>query len=143
MRQLMLRPSPAAREIDNLFSDFWRFPGFRTENDADFMPPVNIAENDQTVRLTFEVPGMEKKDIKVTIKDSTLSVSGERHFTKEDKDGDYIRTEIRQGSFCRSFSLPDTVQADKIHADYKNGLLEVTLPKRPEAKPKEIDIRVA
>ena len=131
-----------AREIDNLFNDFFNFPSYRAADVADFMPRVNIRENDENVFLTFELPGMEKKDIKVVVKDNILTVSGERHFKTEDKENGNVRTEISSGTFSRSFTLPDTVDGNKISADYKNGLLEIKLAKKEEVKPKEIEVKV-
>ncbi len=132
-----------AREIDSMVSNFMNFPGFRTEGSSDFTPRVNIRENQDDVFLTFELPGMERKDIKVTIKDNVLTVSGNREFKHEEQDRGFVRTEISTGSFSRSFTLPDTVSGDKISADYKNGLLEVKLPKKEEVKPKEIEVQVS
>ncbi len=131
-----------AREIDNLFNDFFNFPSYRTADSCDFMPRVNIRENDDNVFLTFELPGMEKKDIKVVVKDNVLTVSGERNFKTEEKGDGYVRTEISSGTFSRSFTLPDTVDGEKISADYKNGLLEIKLAKKEEVKPKEIEVKV-
>ncbi len=132
-----------SREIDNLFNSFFNFPGVRTERCCDFMPRVNIKDTKDDVTLTFELPGMEKKDIKVMVKDDVLTVSGERSFKSEEKDDGFVRTEISTGLFSRSFSLPDTVDGEKISADYKNGLLEIKLTKREEAKPKEIEVKVS
>ena len=132
-----------SREIDNLFNSFFNFPGVRTERCCDFMPRVNIKDTKDDVTLTFELPGMEKKDIKVMVKDDVLTVSGERSFKSEEKDDGFVRTEISTGSFSRSFTLPDTVDGEKISADYKNGMLEIKLTKREEVKPKEIEVKVS
>jgi HSP20 family protein len=131
-----------AREIDNLFDNFFNFPSLRTVDSCDFMPRVNIRDTKDNVIMTFELPGMEKKDIKVTVKDDVLTVSGERRFQREEKENGWVRNEIASGSFSRSFTLPDTVNTDKISADYKNGLLEIKLPKLEERKPKEIEVNV-
>ena len=77
------------------------------------------------------------------VKDGNLIVSGQREFKTEEKDETFIRTEIRTGSFCRSFTLPETVNAENIGADYKNGILEVRLAKLEEVKPKEIEVKVS
>lgn len=143
MTRLIVSPNRMARGIDDFFNDFFSFPTFRTNGETDFVPRVNIAENDERVLMEFEVPGMEKKDIKVKVKDNVLMVCGERSSKSEEKNRSYVRTEIRAGSFCRSFTLPDTVDADKIKADYKNGILELTLAKREEAKPKEIEVNIS
>lgn len=131
-----------AREMDSLFNSFLNFPSFRTEDSCDFMPRVNIKDTNDNVILTFELPGMEKKDIKVTVKDDVLTVSGQRNFKSEQKDEGWVRTEISSGSFSRSFTLPDTVDPEKVNADYKNGMLEIKLAKHPERKPKEIEVNI-
>jgi len=139
---LITRPRSFAREIDTLFNDLLDFPAFRSEVDSDFVPRVNIKEDKDNVRLSFELPGMKKDDIKVSIKDNMMTVSGRRESKKEEKDEKYIRTEIRSGSFCRSFTLPDTINTEKISADYKDGILEVALAKLEEVKPRQIEVKV-
>ncbi len=143
MTYLVPTTNRMAREMDSLFNSFFNFPSFRTEDSCDFMPRVNIKDTKDNVVLTFELPGMEKKDIKVTVKDDVLTVSGDRNFKSEEKEGGFVRTEISTGSFSRSFTLPDTVDGEKISADYKNGMLEIKLAKREEVKPKEIEVKVS
>ncbi len=144
MTSVMVRPCNGwTREVDRLFNDMFNFPTVRAESEADFMPRVNIRETKDDIRLTFELPGMDKKDIKVVVKDGTLTVSGERTMREEEKDENLIRTEIRSGKFSRTFTLPDTINAESIAADYKNGLLEVRLAKLEEVKPKEIEVKVS
>ena len=143
MTYLVPTTNRIAREIDNMFSNFFNFPMFRADESCDFMPRVNIRDTKDNVILTFELPGMEKKDIKVTVKDGVLTVSGERKFQTEEKEDGYVRSEISSGSFARSFTLPDSVDTDKISADYKNGMLEIKLAKKEEVKPKEIEVKVS
>ncbi len=143
MTYLVPTTNRIAREFDSLFNGFFNFPSIRTEMSCDFMPRVNVKETKDDLTLTFELPGMEKKDVKVMVKDDVLTVSGERNFKSEEKDDGYIRTEISSGSFSRSFTLPDTVDSEKISADYKNGMLEVKLVKKEEVKPKEIEVSVS
>ncbi len=145
MTKMMIRPNRSlwARDFDQFFDDFLRFPRRSAEDDSEFVPRVNIHETKDDVRLTFELPGMEKKDIKVTMDDGTLTVSGTRELKREVKEDDYVRSEISSGAFCRSFTLPETVNHEKISADYKNGMLEVTMPKLEEVKPKQIEVKVA
>jgi HSP20 family protein len=144
MTNLVLRPfNGATREMDRWFNDFFGFPALESEGDAEFVPRVDIKDTKDNVVLTFELPGMEKKDIKVLVKDGNLVVSGERTFKSEQQDDNRIRSEIRQGKFSRSFSLPDTVNPENIGADYKNGMLEIRLAKLEEVKPKEIEVRVS
>jgi HSP20 family protein len=128
--------------MDSLFNSFFNFPRLRTDDSCDFMPRVNIKDTKDNVILNFELPGMEKKDIKVTVKDDVLTVSGQRNFKSEEKDNGWVRTEISSGSFSRSFTLPDTVDPEMVNADYKNGMLEIKLSKRPERKPKEIEVNI-
>ena len=132
-------------EIDRMFEDMFSWPlAHRHQHQTEgFAPRVNIGETDDNLRLTFEVPGMDKKDIKVTMVDGVLTVSGKRESAQKVEGDHYYRHEISSGEFSRSFTLPDTVNADKISADYKNGLLEITLTKLEEVKPKEIEVQVS
>lgn len=132
------------RPIDKFFEDWFKLTTDRDVSySADFSPRVNIRETKDEIALTFELPGMNKDDIKVTVKDDFLTVSGQREFKNESKDDDYVRRELRSGSFSRSFTLPETVDSDKISADYKNGLLEIALAKREEVKPKEVEVKIS
>lgn len=143
MKNLMIRPSrmDIANQIENMFSDFWRWPFVERQTEG-FVPATDIEETDKEFRIVFELPGMEKKDIKVAVEDNVLTVSGQRKERTEEKDKNYVRSEIRCGSFTRSFSLPRTVDVNSIAADCKDGLLTVTLQKTEEAKPKEIEVKV-
>ena len=145
MTCLTVRPKRhwVGNEIDRMFEDMFRWPVARRENSEGFAPRVNIHESDDNLRLTFEIPGMDKKDIKVTMVDGVLTVSGKREFSEKAESDHYHRYEISSGEFSRSFTLPDTVNADKISADYKGGLLEITLAKLEEVKPKEIEVQVS
>ncbi len=145
MTYLTVRPKRhwISNDLDRMFEDFFRWPVARRENDEQFTPRVNIQESDESIKLAFELPGMDRKDIKVTLVDGVLTVSGKREFEKKAKDEDYYRHEISAGEFSRSFTLPDTVNGEKISADYKNGLLEVKLAKLEEVKPKEIEVKVS
>jgi HSP20 family protein len=104
-------------------------------------PPVDVAEDQNHILVKVEVPGMEEKDLRVNFEDGLLTVSGERQFERKD-DRNYHRIERSYGSFVRTFSLPRTVDASAITADYKNGVLEIAIPKKEEAKPKQIQINV-
>ena len=126
-----------------MFDDMFNFnPGDVSRNCCQ-APPVDIEEGKDDVLLTFEIPGMEKDDIKVTIKERVLTVSGNREEKKEDEDVNYVVSEIKSGSFSRSFTLPETVNTDEVKADYKHGLLTIKLAKVPEAKPKEVEVSVS
>jgi HSP20 family protein len=126
-----------------MFDDFFRSPSMSTDVDCDFMPRVNIRDSKDNVELSFELAGIDKNDIKVSVKDYALTVSGERKFEKKDEKDHYVRSEIFSGTFSRSFNLPDTVDADRITADYRNGMLVVTVAKLEEVKPKEVKVDVS
>src|SRR6266567_3992760 len=109
---------------------------------TNFAPPVDIYEDEHTITLKMEVPGIDEKDIDVRIENTTLTVHGERKIEKEEKEENYRRIERQYGSFTRSFTLPPTVDAEKVQADYDKGVLKITLPKKAEAKPKQIKVNV-
>jgi HSP20 family protein len=92
--------------------------------------------------LKIEVPGIEQKDIDVRLENNTLTVRGERKFEKEEKEENFHRVERRYGSFFRAFTLPNTVDAESVSADYDNGVLKIKLSKKAEAKPKQIKVNV-
>jgi HSP20 family protein len=106
-------------------------------------PPVDIYETENDIVLKAELPGVDPKDVEVRVEDSTLYLKGERKFEKEVEDENYHRVERSYGSFARSFSLPNSINAEKVKAEYKDGLLTLTLPKREEAKPRTIKIDVS
>ena len=105
-------------------------------------PAVDVYETDKEFVLKAELPGVDPKDVEVRVEDSTLYLKGERKFEKETKEENYHRVERSYGTFTRSFSLPHTINTEQIHADYRNGVLTIRLPKREEAKPKQIKISV-
>jgi HSP20 family protein len=120
---------------DKVFDDFFRVPARNTQAGRAFYPSVDIKEDDKQIVLTSDLPGIDQKDIKVTVEDGTLTLSGERKFEKSTDEENFHRVERSFGSFERSFSLPETVDEDKIVASYKNGVLELTLPKtKPDVK---------
>jgi HSP20 family protein len=107
-----------------------------------FAPPVDVYEDEHNVTLKIEVPGIDEKDIDVRIENNTLTVHGERKFEKEEKEENFRRVERQYGSFTRSFTLPTTVDAEKVAANYDKGILKISLPKKAEAKPKQIKVNV-
>ena len=109
---------------------------------SSFAPAVDVYEDEHNVTLKIEVPGIDEKDIDVRIENNTLTVHGERKIEKEEKEENYRRVERQYGSFTRTFNLPPTVDAEKVQADYDKGVLKVTLPKKAEAKPKQIKVNV-
>jgi len=107
-----------------------------------FAPPVDIYEDEHNIMLKIEVPGIDEKDIDVRIENNTLTVHGERKFEKEEKEENFRRVERQYGSFTRSFTMPTTVDPEKVSANYDKGVLKITLAKKAEAKPKQIKVNV-
>lgn len=112
-----------------------------TENGNFFRPTVDVKETEQNFVLEFSLAGMEKENVKIELKENRLTVSGERKFEKEDKTTKYHSVENHFGSFSRSFFLPENVKTDAIEANFKNGILTVSIPKTEKAQPKAIEIK--
>ncbi len=129
--------------MDRLFRDFYG-PEGREEalTTTTFAPPVDVYEDEHNLTLKIEVPGIEEKDIDVRVENNTLTVTGERKIEKEEKEENYRRVERQYGSFTRTFTLPQTVDAENVSADYDKGVLKISLPKKAEAKPKQIKVNV-
>jgi HSP20 family protein len=106
-------------------------------------PPCDIYEDDEAVTLRFELAGVEPKDVDVLFENGVLTLRGERKLDREDRREGYHRIERGYGTFTRSFSLPGTVDAEKIRAESRSGVLVVTLPKRAEARPRSIQVKVS
>jgi HSP20 family protein len=131
------------REMDRLWDSF--FDGGlrgRTERVAEWLPSLDVSETKNELVVKAEVPGMDPKDIDISLSDGMLTIKGEKKQEKEEKEADYHLVERSYGSFTRSVQLPKEVQSEKINASYKNGILKITLPKSEEAKKKEIKIKV-
>lgn len=130
----------------NRSSGFPRQGGERETRDlmrrTDWSPAVDIAETPAAYVISAELPGIDRKDVKITVNDGVLLIQGERRSEKEDKDRKHHRVERFYGSFARSFALPDNVNEETIRADYKDGVLQVTLEKSEKAKPKSIEVSV-
>src|SRR5438309_6807674 len=107
-----------------------------------FAPPVDIYEDEHNITLKIEVPGIDEKDNDVRVENNTLTVHGERKIEKEEKEENYRRVERQYGSFTRTFTLPQTVDTESVSATYDKGVLKITLPKKAEAKPKQIKVNV-
>jgi HSP20 family protein len=129
--------------MNRLFRDSYG-PEGREENlnNTSFAPPVDVYEDEHSVNLKIEVPGVDEKDIEVRIENNVLTVQGERKFEKEEKQENFRRVERQYGSFTRTFTLPTTVDAEKVAASYDKGILKIALPKKAEAKPKQIKVNV-
>lgn len=131
--------------MNRLFEDAMSVPR-RAEDvaaPASFAPAVDIYETDREIVLKADLPGMQLKQIQIKVEDDVLSLSGERRLDAGVTEENYHRVERAYGAFSRGFSLPRTVDRDKIGASYKDGVLTVTLPKKEEVKPRQIKIDVA
>ena len=105
-------------------------------------PAVDIYETPNELVVKADLPEVEEKDIDIRVENNLLTIRGERKFEKSVSEDNYLRVERTYGSFSRSFSLPNTVNAEAIHAEYKNGVLTVNLPKREESKPRQVKVSV-
>ncbi len=140
--------SDLQRTMNNVFG---AWPGLMRRGESDeeglmeggWMPSVDIYEEKDKIMVTAELPGMKKEEIDVQIGDGRLTIKGERKMENEDKKDNYHRVERFYGTFTRSFTLPDTIDEENISANYKDGLLKLTLPKTEKAKPKKIDVAVS
>src|SRR6195256_6402530 len=131
--------------VNRLFHESFNSSEGRDESLAtsNFAPAVDVYEDEHSVTLKIEVPGIDEKDIDVRIENNTLTVHGERKFEKEEKEENYRRVERQYGSFTRTFTLPPTVETDNVSATYDKGVLKVKLAKKAEAKPKQIKVNVS
>ena len=142
------------REIDRVFDDLrlgsWRSPFGRTADVGPLWrseiswaaPAVDVTETDKAYEVTAELPGMDESNIDVKVSDGVLTIKGEKKEEKEEKKKDYYLSERRYGSFQRSFMVPAGVEADKIEANFKNGILTVSLPKTAQAQKNEKKIAI-
>jgi HSP20 family protein len=128
--------------MNRLFQDSFSPSRDEALSTSSFAPAVDVYEDEHKITLKIEVPGIDEKDIDIRVENNVLTVTGERKFEKEEKEENYRRVERHYGSFTRSFTLPNTVDADNIAADYDRGVLKVQLAKKAEAKPKQIKVNV-
>ena len=134
--------SPFRKEMDRLWNRFLgETPFARTFNEM-WSPSVDISETKDDFVVKAELPGLEAKDVNVSISGDVLTIKGEKKAEEEEKDEHYHRVERYSGSFQRVFQLPSGVKADKVEASFDKGVLKVTLPKVEEAKKKEIEVKV-
>ena len=110
---------------------------------AEWSPLVDIVEDENEYRIKAELPAMKKEDVRLTVDNGVLTISGERKYEQEEKQEKHHRIERAYGSFLRSFSLPEDADGSKVTADYKDGVLHMHLPKSEKAKPKSIEIKVS
>ena len=109
---------------------------------ANFAPPVDVYEDEHSITLKLEVPGVDEKAMDVSIENNTLTVRGERTHEKEEKAENFQRVERQYGSFTRSFTVPNSVDPEQVTAHYDKGVLKISLAKKAEAKPKQIKVNV-
>jgi HSP20 family protein len=139
-RDLLSTQRDFQREFERLFRPFFGEGGDLSTRT--WAPPVDIYENGDSLVLKADLPGVDPKDVEIKVEDGMLYLQGERKFEKEVKEESYHRVERSYGAFSRSFSLPNSIDAEKVSAEYKDGQLILTLPKREEAKPKTIKVNV-
>ena len=131
--------------LNSIFTDFGRPEGEQHDQLAtgNFVPAVDVYEDAQRLVLKFEVPGIKPEDLNINVEGRTLTVRGERKFEGEQNEENYHRIERRYGSFVRSFTLPATVDTENVQAETEHGVLVLTLGKKVEAKPKQIQVKAA
>ena len=130
--------------MNRAFGDLW---GHTRRPDEDYisgswMPTVDVRETKNALEISAELPGIEPKEVEVSVEDGVLTLKGSRNFEKATEGETYHRVERAYGTFERSFSLPTNVDPEKVQATYRHGVLHLTLPKREEAKPRSISIKV-
>ena len=136
-------------DMEKRLSTYLGRPTVRTEAGkeamtvAEWSPLVDITEDDKEYLIKADLPDVKKEDIKLTVQDEVMTISGERKYEKEEKGKKYHRVERAYGSFVRSFTLPEDADGSKVSAEYKEGVLKVHLPKSEKAKPKSIEVKVS
>jgi HSP20 family protein len=126
-------------EIDNIFNRFLGEPWGGLEGIA--TPRADVAETDKEVKISMELPGIDPKEVEISVAGGILTVRGEKKQEREEEHRDYFCVERQFGSFQRAFQLPSSVDPDKVDAQYKNGVLRVTLAKQPQAQAKRIPVK--
>ena len=126
--------------LPNDLDDFFRGFGFENTGGSVWRPNVDVSENETSYELLAELPGMKKEDVKITVENGYLTLSGERKYEDEKKDKNVHIRERAYGKFERSFKLPEEVKSESIKAKYENGVLRIEIPKAEKVKPKEIAV---
>jgi HSP20 family protein len=134
---LMMRPEPFSREVDRLFDAFF---GQGDRETRRWVPPVDLVEAEDHFVLKADLPGLSQDDVSIEVQDGTLTISGERKAEHEQRERGWYRIERSFGSFSRSLTLPEGVNPEGIQAEFKDGVLEVQIPKPEERKPRRIQI---
>ncbi len=128
-------------QINRLFNDAFERTGEQSNLSA-WAPAVDIYETEHELVVKADLPDVDPKDLDIRVENNILTIRGERKFEKKVNEENYLRVERAYGSFARSFTLANTVNTDAIKADYQNGVLTLTIPKREEAKPKQVKVNV-
>jgi HSP20 family protein len=134
---LLMKPQPFTRDVDRLFDAFF---GADRDQSRRWVPPVDLVEAEDHFVLKADLPGLTEQDVSIEVQDGTLTISGERQAEHESNERGWYRIERSFGSFSRSLTLPDGVNADAITARFDNGVLEVSIPKPEERKPRRVEI---
>jgi HSP20 family protein len=140
---LNLIPGTGLTPSRNLFDRFFDDWGFKSvfDEDKEWVPAFDVSENDKDYGVTAELPGLDIKDVDITISEGILTVNGEKKHEKEENTEGYHRIERRYGSFARSFRIPGKIETDKVDANYKDGLLKILIPKAEGTETKKIEIK--
>ena len=142
-------PWKELEDVEKRLSARWGRPQGKVEGQkeaistAEWAPLVDITEDEKEYLIKAELPEIKKEDVKLTVQDNVLAISGERKYEKEEKDKKYHRVERAYGSFLRSFTLPEDADGSRVAAEYKDGVLKVHLPKSEKVKPKSIEVKVS
>jgi HSP20 family protein len=135
------RGNSSEAQMNRLFSDFFG-RAFQEQNLTTWAPAVDIYEGEHELVVNADLPDVKPEDLDIRVENNILTIRGERKFEKKADEKNYLRVERAYGSFARSFSLANTVNTEAIKADYKDGVLTLSIPKREEAKPKQIKVNV-
>jgi HSP20 family protein len=128
-------------QVNRFFGE--AFSGAATDGESTWAPAIDIYETEQELVVKADLPDLSEKDIDIRVENNTLSIKGERKFDKEVRSENYLRVERSYGAFARSFTLPNTINTEALHAQYRNGVLTVHMPKREELKPRQVKVNVS
>ncbi|HMZ54078.1 MAG TPA: Hsp20/alpha crystallin family protein [Nitrospira sp.] len=142
-------PWKELEDVEKRLSALWGRPQGKVDGQkeaisvAEWSPLVDITEDEKEYLIKAELPEVKREDVKLTVQDNVLAISGERRYEKEEKNKKYHRVERAYGNFLRSFTLPEDADGSKVSAEYKDGVLKVHLPKSEKATPKSIEVKVS
>jgi HSP20 family protein len=135
---LLMKPEPFSQEVNRLFNTLFDVGDAPAQR---WLPAMDLIEADDHFVLKADLPGLGEDDVSIEIKDNTLTISGERRSEHEDRDQGWYRVERQFGRFSRSLALPDGIDADAVSAEFKDGVLDVRIPKPEETKPRRVQIK--